>query len=66
MKTQINRLEDTVSSNQEELSNKIDSNESNISSLKSRIGNLENEDFKWHIDRQRERIEALENRDFQW
>ena len=66
MKTQINRLEDTVSSNKEELNNKISGNEGDISNLDSRIGSLENEDFKWHIDRQRERIEALENSDFQW
>lgn len=66
MKTQINRLEDKVSSNKEELNNKISGNEGDISNLESRIGNLENEDFKWHIDRQRERIEALENSDFQW
>ena len=61
MKTQINRLEDTVSSNQEELSNKIESNESDISSLESRIENLENENFKWHIDRLEERIKVLED-----
>lgn len=66
MKTQINRLEDTVSSNKEELNSKISSNEGDISSLDSRIGNLESEDFKWHIDRQRERIEVLENENFGW
>lgn len=65
MKTQINRLEDTVSSNKEELNNKISGNKGDISNLESRIGSLENENFKWHIDRQRERIEALENSDFQ-
>ena len=66
MKTQLNRLEDTVSDNKEEFDRKINSNENDISGLDGRIRTLENEDFKWHIDRQRERIEALENSDFQW
>lgn len=66
MKTQINRLEDTISKNNEDLNNKISSNENDISGLEARIKDIENEDFKWHIDRQRERIEALENSDFQW
>ncbi len=66
MKTQINRLEDTVSNNKEELNSKISSNEEDISSLDSRIKNLEDGNFGWHIDKQRERIEALENGNFGW
>lgn len=59
MKTQINRLEDTVSKNQEELSNKINSNENDISGLDSRIEELENEKFKQRIDNHEERISEL-------
>lgn len=61
MKTQINRIEDTISDNKEEFDSKISNNENDISNLDERIGNLE-----WHIDRQRERIEFLEDSNFQW
>ena len=61
MKTQINRIEDTISDNREEFDSKINNNENDISNLDERIRNLENEDFQWQIDNLRERIENLEN-----
>ena len=62
MKTQINRLEDTISKNNEDLNRKISSNENDVSGLEARIKTLENSDVSdWNeIQRQiREIWEAI-------
>ena len=53
----LKRLENSKNDLQGQISSKSDE----ISSLGSRINNLENSDFQGHINELRNRIEALEN-----